>query len=179
MIAGNSKTRYFLATYVRQIGCLILIFLLPASQDCFAAGTAVGDPFAYCAAIRNIDTPPGGASPIPAALQPYIASALRLPPDSTIASAGYYWRCMGGSVYVCAMGANIPCDAKADLAKRNLGAEQYCRENRDVPVVPAYATGHATIYSWSCTAGKAILGRRAAKVDRRGFRVDFWYRVNP
>jgi|HubBroStandDraft_1064217.scaffolds.fasta_scaffold02542_7 hypothetical protein len=163
------------------ISCLAFLFCLDAGRHCCAAdmgSTAPGDPFAYCAAIRNINTPVGGASPIPAALKPHVAEALGLPADSAIAPENYYWRCMSGAVYVCAVGANIPCDAKADRSRRNLGAEHYCRENRDATLVPAYATGHASIYSWSCSAGNTVPGKRLAKIDHRGFRVDFWYRVN-
>jgi hypothetical protein len=162
--------------------CLIFLSCLDASQRCFAAdigSTALSDPFAYCAAARNIDTPVGGASPIPAALKPYVAGALGLSPDSAMTPGNYYWRCMSGAVYVCAVGANIPCGAKADRARRNLGAEYYCRENRDAIFVPAYASGRASIYSWSCSAGQAVPGKSLAKIDKRGFRVDFWYRVNP
>lgn len=161
---------------------LSIFLFLDASQHCFAADIAAaaipGDPFAYCAAIRNIDIPVGGASPIPVALAPYLGKALGLPTNTAIAPESYYWRCMSGAVYVCAVGANIPCDAKADLAKRNLGAENYCRDNRNATFVPAYATGHASIYGWSCSAGKAVLGKPLAEVDYRGFRVDFWYRVS-
>jgi hypothetical protein len=160
---------------------LILLALLYANQPCFAADTrasVAGNPFAYCSAIRNIDTPVGGGSPVPSALKPYLAKALGVPANLAIAPESYYWRCMSGAVYVCAVGANIPCDEKADRAKRSLGAEHYCRDNRDAKVVPAYATGHASIYSWSCSAGKPVAGKLLAKVDQRGFRVDFWYRVN-
>lgn len=166
----------------RSIGCLIFLLFLDAGHRCRAADVgsiALGDPFAYCAAIRNIDIPVGGASPVPAALKPYLARALGLPLNSAIAPESYYWRCMSGAVYVCAVGANIPCGAKADRAERNSGAERYCRENRDATLVPAYATGHASIYSWSCSDGNAVPGKRLAKVDHRGFRVDFWYRVKP
>ena len=166
----------------RPVGCLIFLLSLDASHWCVAAdvgSAAPRDPFAYCAANRNIDMPVGGASPVPAGLKPYLARALGLPPNSAIAPESYYWRCMSGAVYVCAIGANIPCDAKADLAERNSGAEHYCRDNRDATLVPAYATGHASIYSWSCSDGRAVPGKRLAKVDHRGFRIDFWYRVKP
>jgi hypothetical protein len=166
---------------VLPIHCLIFLFCLDAGQRCFAAAlglTSPTDPVAYCAAVRNIDSPVGGASPIPAALKPYVARVFRLPADSAIVPENYFWRCMSGAVYVCAVGANIPCDAKADRARRNLGAEHYCRENPDATFVPAFATGHASIYSWSCSAGQALPGKRLAKIDKRGFRVDFWYRVN-
>jgi hypothetical protein len=164
---------------IRLLGFLAC---LHASNCCLAAdtdATAPGNPFAYCSAVRNIDTPVGGGSPIPSALNPYLAKALGLSPNLAITPESYFWRCMSGAVYVCAIGANIPCEAKADRAKRNLGAEHYCRENHDAPFVPAYATGHASIYSWSCSAGKAVRGKSSAKVDQRGFRADFWYRLNP
>jgi hypothetical protein len=135
------------------------------------------NPFAYCSAIGNIDMPPGGASPVAPALKPYLAKAFGLTADSAAPATGYYWRCMSGAVYVCAVGANIPCASKADPAKHNLGAERYCIDNPDAASVPAYATGHETIYRWSCAAGKAARGRHALKVDQRGFRVNLWHRV--
>jgi hypothetical protein len=168
-------------TRALPISRLICLSFLHASQQSFAADVgpmAPADPFAYCAAIHNIDIPIGGASPVPGALKPYLARALGLPANSAMVPESYYWRCMSGAVYVCAIGANIPCDAKADRARRNMGAEHYCRENPGATFVPAYATGHASIYSWSCSAGDAVPGRRMAKVDHRGFRVDFWYRVS-
>jgi hypothetical protein len=163
------------------IGCLIFLYLLDATRCSTAAEPAAAgpsDPFAYCAAMGNIDMPAGGATPIPAALTPYLASALGLPARSTIAAEGYYWRCMSGAVYVCAVGANIPCDARADRAKRNTGAEHYCRENPDASFVPAYATGHASLYAWSCSAGKPVAGKPMSKLDHRGYRIDFWHRVS-
>lgn len=161
--------------------CLTFLFVLHSSQVCVAAergGIAPADPFAYCAAIRNIDIPAGGASPVPAVLKPHLKRALGLPGNSEIVPESYFWRCMGGAVYVCAIGANIPCDAKADRAKRNSGAERYCIENPNASFVPAYATGHATIYGWTCSAGNAVPGKRLGRVDHRGFQVDFWYRVD-
>jgi hypothetical protein len=167
-------------TRLLPIGCVSLLYFLGASRQCLAAdlGTTPSDPFSYCSTIGNIDTPVGGASPTPVALEQYLRTALGLPANSAPAPEHYYWRCMDGAVYVCATGANIPCDAKADRAKRSRGAENYCRENRDAAVVPAYATGHATIYDWTCSAGRAVRGKQVAKVDARGYRADIWYRVS-
>ncbi len=141
------------------------------------AATATSDPFAYCSRMGSIDEPEGGGSPIPSTLEPYLARALGLSAEVRLKSESYYWRCMNGAVYVCAIGANIPCDAKADRAKRNSGADEYCQENREAAVVPAYATGHATIYSWSCSLGKAVRGKRIVEVDSRGYRSDIWHPV--
>jgi hypothetical protein len=156
------------------------LVLLGVGFRCVAgdlAATATSDPFAYCSRMGSIDEPEGGASPIPIALEPYLARALGLSAQVRFNSESYYWRCMNDAVYVCAIGANIPCDAKADRTKRNSGADKYCEENREAAVVPAYATGHATVYGWSCSAGKAVRGKRTAKVDRRGYRIDIWHRV--
>jgi hypothetical protein len=75
------------------------------------------------------------------------------------------------------VGANLPCQRKANRSKRNAGADNFCRDNRDTASVPAYASGHDTIFDWSCAAGLAVRGRAVAKLDRRGYRIDIWYRV--
>jgi hypothetical protein len=141
-------------------------------------GSANSDPFAYCSRIGTIDKPSGGASPVPTVLAPYLARALGLSADSGFRPETYYWRCMNGAVYVCAVGANIPCDAKANRSKRNFGAEKYCQENREASVVPAYATGHGGIYAWSCSLGSAVRGKRMVKLDGRGYRIDIWHQVS-
>ena len=139
---------------------------------------AVADPFAYCARIGTIDTPNGGASPVPPALAPFLRITLGLSPEAPLTPQNYFWRCMDGAVYVCSIGANNRCDVKADRSKRNAGADSYCRENLNAAFVPAYATGHNTIYEWSCSAGSAVAGKRTMKIDHRGYRTDIWYRVS-
>jgi len=141
------------------------------------ATTAMSDPFAYCSQVGSIDTPAGGASPVPIALNPYLGRALGLSAAVEMRPESYYWRCMDRMVYVCAIGANIPCDRKADRSKRNVGAEKFCQENRESAVVPAYATGHDGIYAWSCSLGNAVRGQRMVKLDSRGYRVDIWHQV--
>jgi hypothetical protein len=136
------------------------------------------DPFAYCSRVTTADSPAGGRSPVPRALAPYLARALGLSADVEVTAERYYWRCMDRAVYVCAIGANLPCDTRADLAKRNLGAMNYCRDNLSATEVPAYATGHRTIYSWHCSAGRAVRGKQLIKVDARGFQSGIWFRVS-
>ena len=91
----------------------------------------------------------------------------------------YFWRCMDGAVFVCAIGANIPCRSKADRSRRNVGAEAFCRETGNADFVPAYAAGHGTIYEWRCVSGAAVRGKAIAQLDRRGFQRDFWHRLAP
>jgi hypothetical protein len=136
------------------------------------------DPFAYCARVGNIDQPAGGSSPLPAALEQPVRVALGLASDAPFEPSMFYWRCMQHAVYVCDTGANIPCATKADRAHRNAGAEEFCRTHRDAAVVPAFATGHATLYAWRCMAGHAVHGKILAPLDRRGYRSDFWHRID-
>jgi hypothetical protein len=157
---------------------LVAFFLVgnrSVASDVVASATS--DPFAYCAAIGSIDRPAGGSSPVPMALEPFLARVLGLPAGLDFRPESYYWRCMNGVVFVCAIGANIPCAAKADLARRNVGADTYCQDNPEARLVPAYATGHETLYAWSCSLGHALAGKRMAKLDPRGYRIDIWHPV--
>ena len=86
---------------------------------------------------------------------------------------------MDGLVYVCAVGANIPCQSKADISRRNAGAQAFCREHPDAGIVPAYATGHRTIYEWHCMSGSPLRGKAVQQLDRRGFQSNFWHRLAP
>jgi|HubBroStandDraft_5_1064220.scaffolds.fasta_scaffold165125_2 hypothetical protein len=135
-------------------------------------GGATADPFGYCKASGTSDS----VRQLPRTLKRAAAAALGLPPGAEAAD-GYFWRCMDGAVYVCSVGANIPCQSKADAKRRNAGAEAFCREKPDADSVPAYATGHSTIYEWRCVSGAALRGKRIVRLDRRGFQADFWSRL--
>jgi hypothetical protein len=136
--------------------------------------SAISDPLEYCTTAGTRDN----VRELPRNLRKAAAASLGLPPAAAD-SGGYFWRCMGGAVYVCAVGANIPCQSKADGAHRNAGAVTFCREKRDAEFVPAYATGHRTIYEWRCVSGAAVRGKVVARLDSRGFQVDFWHRLTP
>jgi hypothetical protein len=138
-------------------------------------------PFAFCARVGTDDREGQSGGPVNdaavAALAPYLHEALRLPRDALLTPNEIVWRCMNGKVYACARGANIPCDSKADRSNTNPGAANYCRENPNASDVPAYATGHNTLYAWKCVSGRAERGKPVGTLDRRGFRTDFWYRI--
>jgi hypothetical protein len=162
------------------IAWLTVLVILVVDLTTAAGGTwsaPIADPFAYCARLGTIDTPNGGASPVPTALMPLLRTTLGLSEEAPLTPQSYYWRCMDGGVYVCAIGANRPCASRADRTTHNTGADNYCRENLDTEFVPAYATGHNTVYEWSCAGGRAVPGKRAIKADGRGYPAEFWYRV--
>jgi hypothetical protein len=142
---------------------------------------ALESPFAYCTRVGTHDrlgSPLGATTGAAlAALEPYLPEALGVPSEASLRPNEIFWRCMDDKVYVCARGANIPCDSKADRSKVSRGAENYCRENPTAAEVPAYATGHRTVYGWKCNDGHAERGPTVIATDRRGFRTDIWHVV--
>jgi hypothetical protein len=93
-------------------------------------------------------------------------------PDETELKTASY-RCMGGHLLACFAGANLPC-AKLDASRDNKGATAFCRKNPDAPIVPVSATGHDTIYFFSCSGGRAKIKEQNWKLDGRGFGVELW-----
>ncbi len=141
------------------------------------------DPAAYCAAVGTIDRP--DARYTGEAVPDWIARALmratHAPADS---SPAFFkraaWRCDRGRVLACSYGANIPCDSKADTSRApGPGAREFCRENPGADVVPAVATGHATVFAWHCAGKRPAIARQVLKVDPRGFPAEFWHVVTP
>jgi hypothetical protein len=136
-----------------------------------APGFVVSDPFAYCERAGTDDRLSGAASaPSDRAakiLEPYSRTAFGLPAGAPIPAGSLFWRCMQGKVYVCVVGANLPCGAKADRAKRNSGAEAYCRENpgADRGTRPAWLSPRPLAYD--CQVISALVpARREASASR-------------
>jgi hypothetical protein len=93
---------------------------------------------------------------------------------------GTYWRCMDGEVYACNVGANLPCDEKADVSKEpTQGMKDYCKENSGSDFIPMYVTGHSTVYEWKCDGTTPAAGKQFADVDKQGYQKNIWYEINP
>jgi hypothetical protein len=82
------------------------------------------------------------------------------------------FRCMDGAVLMCSWGANLDC-GKAETSSSLPAASNWCEGNRNAGFIPAYVTGHDTIYQWSCHDGNAVT-TKAAPLDRRGFFKSYW-----
>ena len=146
--------------------------------------TAFGDPFAYCAAVGNIDAPDArySGAAMPDVIVKGLMKAFNAPPDAPLElfTRNSFWRCMDGKVYACSVGANIPCQSKADTStKPNEGMTNWCNSNPDTDVVPASATGRETVYDWRCTNGAPQIVRQVFTPDARGFISAFWYLISP
>jgi putative hemolysin len=156
----------------------------PGQSSAAAATDTFTDPFAYCAAVGTIDAPDArytGEQPPPAVVAG-IRAAFDAPADTPadFYQNGTFWRCADGQVKACFVGANLPCDAKADLSETpNEGTVAFCKENPSAEVVPAAAAGRATVFTWSCADGVPVKGEQVAQADAQGFIADFWYVIEP
>ena len=122
-----------------------------------------------CRRVDTDDTP----RPIPALLVPAAARLFGLDmPDDAVRRATVF-RCMEGAVLICATGANLPC-GKANTSRTLDSAARFCRNNPDAPFVPAFVTGHDTIYRWQCRGTEAVAGEPAEALDARGFMARLW-----
>lgn len=111
------------------------------------------------------------ARPAPAALAGALAKAFNV--DPAAAGAGAYVRCVGDKLMGCLVGANLNC-GQADIRRFSAGAAAWCRRNPGAAVVPMSATGHDTVYSWSCEGRSAVAGKPAVTIDAQGFVADNW-----
>jgi hypothetical protein len=158
---------------------------VPASVTGAATGQATfTDPFAYCAAVGTIDAPDARfvGPKVPVAIVTGLAKALNLPPGTPAPpiTQNSFWRCMDGKVYACTVGANLPCQEKADTSQTpTQGMKDFCQANPTSDFIPAYITGHATIYEWRCTNGAPDIVKQVAHTDARGFLANIWYEIKP
>ncbi len=131
-------------------------------------------PAAFCARVDTDDT----LRPIPAALVPAVNAAFHSAMPADVATRMTVFRCADRRVLVCTVGANLPCD-KADTSRVSVGGAHWCEEHPDAPFIPAYATGHVTIFDWRCRDGAAVIAKQQFQVDRRGFVAEFWRQLPP
>jgi hypothetical protein len=141
------------------------------------------DPFAYCAAVGTADSP--GSNYVGAKVPESVARGLQKAlnaPDTPIEvlESGSSWRCMDGSVYGCFVGANLPCDAKANTDRTPAqGETDYCQQNPNADFIPAVVTGRETVYQWRCLNGVPDIVKQLTQPDARGFLSDIWHRISP
>jgi hypothetical protein len=143
------------------------------------------DPFAYCAAVGTVDSP--GSSYIGTTTPDEIITGFKAAAGLEVSSEPLnvlrkttMWRCMGGKVYACNFGANLPCDSKADTASEpSTAMTDYCQSTPDSTFIPMSVTGHATIYSWHCVGQRAATLAQIDQADAAGYLERIWYQVLP
>jgi hypothetical protein len=145
--------------------------------------TTFSDPFAYCASVGDADEP--GPSYTGEKMPQTVIDGMRkvdaigtdIPQDVLV--SGSVWRCMGSKVYACFVGANLPCDAKANTDKTPTAAEtDFCKANPDSLGIPAAVTGHETIYDWNCKGTVPSSDKVGFHVDARGYISEIWFLIS-
>jgi hypothetical protein len=172
---------------LKVLSLVVLLMVAAALIACSAPAATptpatYTDPFAYCAAVGTIDQP--GANYTGAKVPESVAQALltALGGPSTPLDAlqnGSFWRCMNGKVYGCFVGANLPCEEKADTNRTPTQAEtEFCSQNRDSDFIPAVVTGRATVFEWRCTNGVPEVVKQFVQPDAQGFLSNVWYQLS-
>jgi len=150
-------------THSRNLSATIVsLSAFTFSIPVFAAGLAV----AYC----DGDATTSERS-LPQSLTAAAAQALDI--DAALVKTGAFYRCSGGRLLVCAVGANLWC-GMADTDTRPARVVAYCRRNPDAALAPMAVTGHATIHAWRCANGAPQIEPKSTAVDSDGYIADNW-----
>jgi hypothetical protein len=152
--------------------CTILGIFGPVllTRAALTAPVSHEDPHAYCARVATDDT----LRAPPPSLAPAIRRLFDIA-DGNVLNA-FYYRCARGRVKVCAVGANLPC-GKANISKNLPAAARWCHTHINSEFIPAYVTGHDSLYSWRCSGGRPEAGARVGTLDARGFFDEYWKTV--
>jgi len=131
---------------------------LPATLRAFLLAALVAAAVVHeqpAAAGRPYCPDPAHASPgkVPTDLLAAVAKAFEID-EASVRDAAFV-RCVGKKLLACWVGANLVCD-KADRRRSLPGATAWCREHPGSKGIPMSATGHATIYDWSCNGRGAV-----------------------
>lgn len=144
---------------------------------------AIAEPFQWCAQGMNSPIMSGldQAATLPhGLLKPMVTNGLVTPAMPIQLLKASRWRCMTGHVWVCIIGANLPCDENADLSKTPSDeVVEFCQSNPDSDVLPAYVTGRATVYEWTCKNSKPMVGNQFVEVDAAGYLSNIWHQLTP
>lgn len=151
----------------------------PWESDGGTTNQSYSDPFAYCAAVGDIDHPDDRYTgpEIPQAAVDSLTALFGEQRDYV--SQFLSWRCYKNQPLACLPGANLPC-WKVDTSRTpNEGMIQFCQENPDSDFIPAVAAGRETVYGWRCTGATPTIERQWIGVDDEGFGTNFWYQIVP
>ena len=145
---------------------LLFAALIVAAVSPVKPGLAAG---AYC-------PNPDHATPVkvPADLMSAVATTFQIDNDAVRKAA--FVRCVGPKLMGCYIGANLDCD-KAETSRSLPGATAWCRGNPGSKIIPMSATGHDTIYEWSCKGRHAVAGKAMVTVDPQGYIADNWREI--
>ena len=119
---------------------------------------------------------PAHATPekVPEPLIEAVAKTFAIDP-ATVRNTAFV-RCVGRKLKGCYTGANLVC-FKANTSRELPGATTWCRDHPASKGIPMAATGHDTIYDWSCSDHRAVAGRTVLTVDPQGYIAENWKEI--
>jgi|GEM_PF-5177800 len=135
------------------------------------------DPFEYCRTMVNANGGEGGIND-----NRYTGKE---PPDAVVnammealhtkSGGSYTWRCMGGEVYGCSLGASGRACRIAETSEQQISAiAQFCATNPDSTFVPNAVNYSAS--DWSCNGNVPVIVT-SYLVDENGYIKDNWVKV--
>jgi hypothetical protein len=151
--------------------------------------STIGKAFLFMAFVASVDMPgvssaaqsfncpnPSYSTPqtVPNDLVMAVAKTFQV--EERVVRDAAFVRCAGPKLMACYIGANLVCD-KADTRRALPGAAAWCRENPGAQSIPMGATGHATIYQWSCKGSSAVASKTVLTVDLQGYIAENWEEV--
>jgi len=125
----------------------------------FGAGCPRRIPPDACKRIGTTDT----VAPIPEALAPAVNQAFGTQLSVPEAVATTVYRCAARRAMVCTAGANLPCGKANSQRTPTAGVARGCRDSPNADYIPAFVTGHDTIYAWRCAHRKSC-GRHCMSI---------------
>lgn len=176
------------AVMATMVGCMPVQPVTPTADEPTApevtqVAIATDDPFVYCAAVGAIDVPDERFTG--AEVPDVIAEGVRAAYGAEnigleVYRRGTFWRCMDGNVYACNVGANVPCQSKADESREPTQPMiDFCAENAGLDYIPAVVTGRTTIYEWGCDNATPVIADQVTEVDSQGYPQSFWQELTP
>jgi hypothetical protein len=83
---------------------------------------------------------------------------------------------MYGTLWACTVGANLPCEERADLRRTPTpGMDEFCRQHPGADNIPYAVTGRATVWDWRCRGTVPTAEGQIIQADPRGFFTHIWY----
>ncbi len=151
----------------------IVLVLLVIFSGVGARAAQAETPAGRCANVGTDNT----LLPVPESLASRVNAVFGTSmPDDVVAATTMY-RCAAGQVMVCTAGANLPCGLADTSRVPGTGEIAWCKDNPEADFIPAFATGHDTIFAWRCRAGAAEIQKRILDVDAQGFIGQFWKKI--
>ena len=116
--------------------------------------------------------------PLPAALVPEAVKLFGLDDvDASWVERSTVIRCMDRKIWACNYGADLPC-GKANSSRNLTAGDTWCAQHPQADFIPAYITGHDSVWQWRCVQGIPTTTGPPEPVDSQGYLTRYWKVIN-